>query len=399
MRGRQGRHRSRRVVRTSVAALVGIALLGAISYGGYRVSHSVATVVTRVASSHGLAPRAGTEAAVGAPAGSRRGRHHHRHLAPSPSTSPSSTPPGSPSPSQSAPGASGNGSATGCGANPGACGYPDAASTGVPAGTSLRSVPGQVTSGDGWHWDPRGWLSITKPGTVLSGISIDATISVEAPNVTIKDSYINCTGGCLFNIIIRTTSTGAVADANNTTIEDSTITDTDGTSPVGIEAETVSNTQVLRDNISGEGSGVLFAGGGGTVQDSYIHDLAQCCGFHNEDFQSTADGNATISHNTMFNSAGQTATIMITHDFGSQSNVTINNNLLAGGGYSIYGGDTGVNSGAPATDIRITNNRLSSLYYQQCGFYGWLTAFNVPAAAGNVVSGNIWDATGKPANP
>jgi hypothetical protein len=388
MRGRQGRHRARRIGRIGIVAVVCAAVVAVAGYGGYRISRSAITVVTRSDASHQQASGAG------------KGSHRLRHRRPSPSASPSATRPDQPSSSSpSSSGAPGNGNATGCAVSPHTCGYPDATNTGVPAGTSLLSVPGQVTSGDGWHWDPRGWLSITKSGAVLSGVSIDATISVEAPNVTIRDSYINCAGGCLYNVIIRNTATGSAADADNTTIEDSTIIDTSNTSPVGVEAEEVSDTHILRDNISGEGSGVLFGGGGGTVEDSYIHDLAQCCGFHNEDFQSTAGGDATISHNTMFNAAGQTATIMITHDFGSQSNVTIDNNLLAGGGYSIYGGDTGENPAAPATGIRITNNRLSDLYYQKCGFYGWLVDFNVPAASGNVVSGNVWDATGKPASP
>src|SRR6266536_2825090 len=36
---------------------------------------------------------------------------------------------------------------------PHACGFPDATNTGVPGGTALRSVPGQVSSGPGWHFD------------------------------------------------------------------------------------------------------------------------------------------------------------------------------------------------------------------------------------------------------
>ena len=42
---------------------------------------------------------------------------------------------------------------TNCAATPSNCGYPDAANTGVPAGTTLKSVPGQVIStrvGSAW---------------------------------------------------------------------------------------------------------------------------------------------------------------------------------------------------------------------------------------------------------
>jgi hypothetical protein len=410
MRRRQTTRHARRKskTKTSIAMLLAVGLTGAIAYGGWRVSQPTASVALLESAPHSLATSLSSSAAhAGFTRGEfGRGRHRHRHHAqpsdsPRPSLSPSLSPSPSPStvpaPGPSAPGQSGS-QTTGCAGDPHACGYPDSSNTGVPAGVQLQRVPGQITSGPGWHWDPRGWISITKPGTVVSGISVNATVSVEAPDVTIKDSYINCTGGCDFNVIIRTTATGAEANANNTVIEDSTITDTSATSPVGIEAEEVSNTQVLRDNISAEGTGVLFAGGGGVLADSYIHDLAQCCGFHNEDFQSTAGGNATLSHNTLFNAASQTADIIIAQDFGGQSNVTIDNNLLAGGGWSVYGGDTGNNESSPATGIRITNNRLSDMFYKNCGYYGWLAAFNTPAASGNVASGNYWDATGKPAS-
>jgi hypothetical protein len=415
MRGRQTTHRAHRARRksrtksrktratTSIAILAAVGLVAVIAYGGWRMSRPVADVAATESAPHSLAASLSSSAPGPDFTRVRPWRRRHRHHPQpadsgrptvTPSAAPSSAPVPVPAPS---PGQSGS-QTTGCAGDPHVCGYPDSSNTGVPAGVQLRQVPGQVTSGPGWHWDPRGWISITKPGTVVSGISVDATVSVEAPDVTIKDSYINCTGGCDFNVIIRTTATGAEADANNTVIEDSTVTDTSATSPVGIEAETVSNTQVLRDNISAEGTGVLFAGGGGVVEDSYIHDLATCCGFHNEDFQSTAGGNATLSHNTLFNSASQTADIIIAQDFGGQSNVTIDNNLLAGGGWSVYGGDTGNNESSPATDIRITNNRLSDMFYKNCGYYGWLAAFNTPAASGNVASGNYWDATGKPAS-
>jgi hypothetical protein len=285
-----------------------------------------------------------------------------------------------------------------CAPSPHICGYPDSTNTGVPAAVALRKVPEQETSGPGWRWDPRGWIVASTRGAVISGISVDGTISVNAPDVTIKDSYINCTGGCDFNVIVRDTSTSAEANANHTVVEDSTITDTSHTSAAGIEAEDVQNTQVLRDNIYGEGAGVLFAGGSGLIEDTYIHDLAVCCGYHNEDFQSTADGSVMLQHNTLFNSAEQTADIRIGQDFGPQANVTVDNNLLAGGGWSIYGGDTGDAQAGPATNIKIINNRLSRLFYPKGGYYGWLIDFTTSPGTGNVVSGNYWDGTRKSTN-
>ena len=46
----------------------------------------------------------------------------------------------------------------------------------------------------------------------------------------------------------------------------------------------------------------------------------------------------TIRHNTIFNSHDQTDAISLFQDFGNQANRTIDDNLVAGGGYSVYGG-------------------------------------------------------------
>src|SRR5690348_1640013 len=39
-----------------------------------------------------------------------------------------------------------------CAVAPSACGYPDASTTGVPDGTTLRTVPTDVASGPGWYF-------------------------------------------------------------------------------------------------------------------------------------------------------------------------------------------------------------------------------------------------------
>src|SRR6266487_2510168 len=97
---------------------------------------------------------------------------------------------------------------------PHACGFPDATSTGVPGGTALRSVPGEVSSGPGWHFDPEGgYVMVTAPGTVLSGLFIPCTLEIDASDVTVQDVQV-VTGGN-FGISLRHTT--------GVTIEDSTI--------------------------------------------------------------------------------------------------------------------------------------------------------------------------------
>src|SRR5271170_5673715 len=63
--------------------------------------------------------------------------------------------------------------ATNCAANPVACGYPGAATTGVPSGTTLKTVPSQVSSGPGWSYNAAdGEVIVTGKGATLTGLSI-----------------------------------------------------------------------------------------------------------------------------------------------------------------------------------------------------------------------------------
>src|SRR5690348_2719180 len=59
-------------------------------------------------------------------------------------------------------------------------GFPDARNAGVPAGVRLRAVPGQVSKGQGWRFDPRGWVDVYGRGAVLSGLDIPWNVNISA---------------------------------------------------------------------------------------------------------------------------------------------------------------------------------------------------------------------------
>ena len=73
------------------------------------------------------------------------------------------------------------------------------------------------------------------------------------------------------------------------------------------------------------------------------------------------------------------------------ANKTIENNFLAGGSYTLYGGDA---LGNPTSNIIIKGNRFGQLYYATSGQFGPGAYFNAKGA-GNVWSGNTWDKTGQ----
>lgn len=281
-----------------------------------------------------------------------------------------------------------------CAAKPSACGYPDETNTGVPAGTALKAVPGDVTSGQGWHWDSRGWVQIDGDGAVFSGYSMTSgNIDVTASNVTISNNRLMLKGDG-WGIGLR--------GAKNATIRNNTISSPaasgkdrlgEGIRDINGNADGV---QIIGNDISHIDSGINHFDAGGLIQDNYIHDMIAYGDDHVNGIQlgSGTGPLMTIRHNTIFNPVQQTDCIMLATDDGPQTNRLIDNNLLAGGGYTVYG------AGGPQdvpTNIRFTNNRFSKKFYPNGGFFGPVAYF-VSNGAGNVWLGNIWDDTLAPVN-
>lgn len=277
-----------------------------------------------------------------------------------------------------------------CAPDPSACGYPDAGNSGIPSGTTLKQVPGDITSGKGWHYDSRGWIAVNGDGAVLDGISTTKSIEVTADNVTIKNSKITVTGNT-WGIGARHTTNLVVKNNDISSPHNSG----SGRLEVGVKDVygDARGTQVIGNDIWNTSTGVQIDSG--LIQDNYIHDLGLRDGDHVNGTTSNGGSSQplTIRHNTVFNPHGQTDAISLFQDFGPQRDVTIENNLVAGGGYTIY---AGANAGkeSTATNISVIDNRVARIYFRNGGSYGPATAFS--PGGGNVWSGNIWDDTGDP---
>ena len=255
----------------------------------------------------------------------------------------------------------------------------------------MRSVPGQVSSGTGWHWDSRGWVSVDGDGAVLDGLDVQTNVDVTASNVTIKRSRIHFVGDG-WGVSLRHTS--------NVTVEDSEIySDSQPGTQMMVPLKDIygdsMGTRVLRNDMWNTSTAVQLDAG--LIQDNYIHDLGDYPGNHING--TTSNGGTTlleIRHNTVLNKYNQTDAVSLFEDFGVQANRVIDGNLLAGGGYTIYAGQ---NPGGQATyNIQVTNNRISRMYFPNGGYYGPAAAWN-PTGSGNTWSGNIWDDTLKPVTP
>jgi hypothetical protein len=270
-----------------------------------------------------------------------------------------------------------------------ACGFPDATNTGVPGGAALWSVPSQVSSGPGWHFDPGGgYVVVTGRGTVLRDLYMPCNLVIEASDVTVQDVRV-VTGG-YFGISLRHTT--------GVTIEDSTISGqnlTSGRVDSAIDDIYGDSTGIVikSDNISRFRTGVQISTG--LIVGNYIHDPGYIHGDHTNGVY--ADGTTkllTIYGNTIFNDLGQTDDINLDAARSGQTvaNKIVVDNLLAGGGYSIYGGDARNNR---TSNIVIEDNEFVPLYYPEGGKYG-PAAYVSLRQAGNVWSGNVWLGTSLP---
>jgi hypothetical protein len=226
-----------------------------------------------------------------------------------------------------------------------------------------------------------GSVAASRDGQVISGLDITGEINVTAKNVTIKNTRV--TGGGDWVIVMR-------PGAENLTIEDSELQTPAGTPQDIACLLNIGNGKptLLRVDIHDCSAGV--SSGGGLVKDSYIHDMAQKPGLsHDVGVASNGSGGMSVIHNTIFNQLQQTAAVAFYQDFGTQQNDLVQNNLLGGGGYCIYGG-TG-QKGA-TSNIRIIDNRLSRKYSPNCGHYGPVADFK-PTDSSNTWTGNYWDDT------
>jgi hypothetical protein len=267
--------------------------------------------------------------------------------------------------------------------------YPDASCTGVPAGTTLTNYTGP---------NP-----ITTAGTVVDSKRITSCLEVAAGGVVIKNSYITCPN----SITVNCSDQGTCGrSATPLTIQDSEI-DCTGNGSTGIvgqgSAISEANFTLRRVNIHGCENG-LDINQNVDIQDSYIHDLYNDPvvpppdGAHADGMQFAADHwsgsawvsgslNVTIKHNTIYGMGWKSngtgfdfGTSAIITNRGGDTNILIQDNLLAGGAVSLY-----CEQGAKGTNYRVITNHFSTKYGPNVGAFGPSTDCSDETQSGNVI--------------
>lgn len=260
--------------------------------------------------------------------------------------------------------------------------FPDASTTGVPAGTVLTPYTGPC--------------SITASDVKINGKTINCSLRILGKRIEITNSIIN---GTIYSD----------PDYYNGSF---TLTDSEVRMPqsTGTGVGDV-NFTMTRVEVTG-GSRSVNCAANCTVQDSYLH--GQYTDRRGIDHESAvrmgADSKILRNHITCDSTpvppdAGCSAALTGYGDFAIVQRNTIQGNLIDGGpygsmGYCAYGGST---TGKPysngVNNIKFQDNIFRRGPNGKCGIWGPITSFD-SKAPGNVWSNNLWDdgATVPPAN-
>ena len=145
--------------------------------------------------------------------------------------------------------------------------------------------------------------------------------------------------------------------------------------------------RIIGDNIADTTTAVQADGG--LVYGNYIH--SEMPGVGKVAGLESNNGTAplVIEHNTILTGASRAFAIGLFAGPDAQANRYIDGNLLGGGSYVLYGGHSGT---TPASNIQVTDNRFSTAYYPNGGYYGAAAHYRTGDPR-NAWYGNFWDGT------
>lgn len=258
-----------------------------------------------------------------------------------------------------------------------ACGWPGLTNTGYPANQAFTNTNGRT---------------ITADNTVIDGEKITGRLTINAKNVAIRNSWIisNSASGSSGNSGTNGTGVikilkGASATIDRVTIDGGNNTHAciwhEGASMVVryVNCSRVNDGIFSWTSMSTPGQGDNF-----TIEESYIHTLTEATGNgHIDGYQTEGAINGTIRHNTIAIDRGQNAAISIWNSYKSSDNILVENNLLAGGGFTVYAEDYSPSEQSPGggytvTNIRFENNKFSNRFFPCVGNYGvWFFRSNL----------------------
>ncbi|MBF9131906.1 hypothetical protein I0C86_23500 [Plantactinospora sp. S1510] len=240
--------------------------------------------------------------------------------------------------------------------------WPGPTTTGVPSGTVLV---------------PSGPLNLRTDGQDVSGLDIIGSVNVYAKNVVLRSSRITCTGP---GFAIRTFDS-----ATGLLIEDVEINGDGETDAAVGHADYTLRRVNIHDVING-----LSLGTRTTVVDSWIHDLAQADGAHNDCLQTSGADDIVVRHNrldayqaTTGSPMNSCLSIQATADQTVRS-LLFEDNYCNGGNYTIS-----LRPDLAAVNLVFRRNTFGRDYR-----YGVIARPNLPGITWG--KSNVWFDTGEP---
>ena len=253
---------------------------------------------------------------------------------------------------------------------------PGPTNTGVAPGTALT-----VRNGD---------LTLTTDGTVIEGLDIQGWVTIDASNVTLRNSIVRGRAGA--------SSNGAginVRGGDNVLLENVKV-------DLAFPSRYIDGVWLGYDGaakVTARGIDVAHGVDGmkissnSTVEWSWVHDNAWFADdpnvggpTHNDSLQVLSGSNITVKNNHLQATDDDNAAIQITQDFGAVTNLVVENNWLDGGGCTLNIAHK-VKSSLGATSVIANGNR-----------FGRGSLFNCPILLSTqsfpTLSGNVWDDTG-----
>jgi hypothetical protein len=249
---------------------------------------------------------------------------------------------------------------------------PDASNTGVPTGTALTAYAGPTT--------------ITTAGTVIDGKIITSQLTIQANNVTVKNSKLGPGGFWAVQVADNITGTKI--------LHSEVYAPNGGYTGIGMTDGIVCAT-----HIHGYENGIT-AGQNMIIQANYIHGLKGDGSTepHYDAIEVYSGSNTNVWGNTLYVNdpnngwLDETGALNITTEWSNITNVTAKGNWFGGGSYSVYVRKSGSGNAYTYSNINFINNRWMGS--APAGF----AAYGPMSDDGNITTftGNVWDSSGAP---
>jgi hypothetical protein len=260
------------------------------------------------------------------------------------------------------------------------CGWPGESNT----GPVLSECPNEQLVPRGNGTDP---IVLSTPNEVVKCADLRGPVMIKAANVTITNSDVETTSGTgasgTASIFV---AVGASATINQVTVNG-------GNSVHACIWHEGTYLMVNAVDCFGSNDGIFTwaatnqpnSANNFTIQNSYFHAFTKTTSNgHDDGFQTEGSSHGLINHNTYQMTFDSTSAIAIWDSRANANDITVSNNLITGGGFSIYAEDYNPGDGAPenpspvggfsVTNIQFDDNSFSTVVAGCVGKYGvWFT--------------------------